>query len=102
VDVWAKVGIKGMAQVNLGTKRNSHQSLAALNRMATEVSEALSATLQRLGLPETGTLLPAPGVEPSLLVREPHRSAGTAEPGTPPAPSSSASPGAAAAPSADK
>jgi glucosyl-3-phosphoglycerate synthase len=85
VDVWAMVGIKGMAQVNLGTKRNSHQSLAALNRMATEVAEALSATLQRLGLPETGTLLPAPGVEPSLLVRGPHRSTSSADPAAPPA-----------------
>ena len=34
VEVWGRVGLGAMAQVQLGTKRNSHQSLAALNLMA--------------------------------------------------------------------
>lgn len=73
VEVWGQVGIEAMAQVDLGTKRNSHQSLAALNLMASEVVEALASTLQRLGIPDSGVIQPATGVEPRLIVRGPLR-----------------------------
>lgn len=41
VDVWRARGLDRMAQVGLGSKRNSHQSLAELGGMAREVIEAL-------------------------------------------------------------
>lgn len=70
VDVWRAVGIERMAQVDLGSKRNSHQELAALAGMSREVIEALAA---RLGEPTaaTGALLPAPGVDARLRERPP-------------------------------
>jgi len=70
VDVWRAVGIGGMAQVDLGSKRNSHQDLAALAEMSREVIEALAA---RLGEPTaaTGALRPAPGVGGRLHERPP-------------------------------
>jgi hypothetical protein len=43
-----------MAQVDLGTKRNSHQSLAALAMMARDVVAALAAELD-------GATQPSPG-----------------------------------------
>jgi glucosyl-3-phosphoglycerate synthase len=41
VDVWRAGGLDRMAQVGLGSKRNSHQALADLAGMAREVIEAL-------------------------------------------------------------
>jgi glucosyl-3-phosphoglycerate synthase len=61
VEVWHRIGLPGMAQVHLGTKRNAHQSLAALNGMASEVIAALSETLDRLHRPDLGVLRAAPG-----------------------------------------
>ena len=43
VDVWRARGLDRMAQVGLGSKRNSHQGLAELSGMAREVIEALLA-----------------------------------------------------------
>ncbi len=43
VDVWRARGLDRMAQVGLGSKRNSHQALADLGAMAREVIEALFA-----------------------------------------------------------
>jgi glucosyl-3-phosphoglycerate synthase len=60
VEVWHRIGLDGMAQVHLGTKRNAHQSLAALNGMASEVIAALSETLARLDRADLGVLRPAP------------------------------------------
>lgn len=70
LDVWRAVGTERMAQVDLGSKRNSHQDLAALADMSREVIEALAA---RLGEPsaKTGALVPAPGVDPRLGERPP-------------------------------
>ena len=71
VDVWRQLGIERMAQVDLGSKRNSHQSLAALAAMSREVIEALTS---RLGSPDgsrTGTIEPAPGVGRRLAERPP-------------------------------
>jgi glucosyl-3-phosphoglycerate synthase len=54
VEVWRRIGIERMAQVDLGTKRNSHQSLAALAMMARDVVAALAAELD-------GATQPSPG-----------------------------------------
>jgi glucosyl-3-phosphoglycerate synthase len=80
VDVWRRVGIERMAQVDLGTKRNSHQSLAALAVMAREVVAALAAELDDAAHPlpgnaaadhQHGNLRTAPGVHARLRRRPP-------------------------------
>jgi glucosyl-3-phosphoglycerate synthase len=43
LDVWRRGGLERMAQVGLGSKRNSHQPLVQLGEMAREVIEALIA-----------------------------------------------------------
>jgi glucosyl-3-phosphoglycerate synthase len=70
IDVWRATGIARMAQVDLGSKRNSHQDLAALAGMSREVIEALAARLRK---PTTasGALQPAPGVNARLRERPP-------------------------------
>lgn len=70
LDVWREVGIGRMAQVDLGSKRNSHQDLAALAGMSREVIEALAARL-REPTAATGALVPAPGGDPHLRERPP-------------------------------
>jgi glucosyl-3-phosphoglycerate synthase len=71
VDVWRRIGIERMAQVDLGTKRNSHQSLAGLSVMARDVIAALAAELDAAPDPEEhGQIRPAPGV-PARLRRRP-------------------------------
>ena len=42
VDVWRRIGLERMGQVDLGSKRNSHQSLASLAEMARDVVAALA------------------------------------------------------------
>jgi glucosyl-3-phosphoglycerate synthase len=42
LDVWRRVGIERMSQVHLGSKRNSHQSLASLAEMSRDVVAALA------------------------------------------------------------
>lgn len=71
VDAWRAVGIERMAQVDLGSKRNSHQSLAALAEMSREVIEALAARLGELEAPGTGALQPAPTAARRLRQRPP-------------------------------
>jgi glucosyl-3-phosphoglycerate synthase len=71
VEAWDRIGLEGMAQVDLGTKRNEHQSLSALNGMATEVINGLAETLDRLGRPDLGALPSAPGSAPVAVVRPP-------------------------------
>jgi len=71
LDAWDRVGIDGMAQVELGTKRNAHQPLAALAGMSSEVIAALADALARLGRDDTGTLTPAPGTGPEVTLRPP-------------------------------
>jgi glucosyl-3-phosphoglycerate synthase len=80
VDVWRRIGIERMAQVDLGTKRNSHQSLAALSGMARDVLAALAAELDAAAAelkdgPGTddkhGSVRAAPGVEARLSRRPP-------------------------------
>jgi glucosyl-3-phosphoglycerate synthase len=41
IEIWRRAGLARMAQVGLGSKRNSHQSLARLGEMSREVIEAL-------------------------------------------------------------
>lgn len=70
IDVWRAVGIAQMAQVDLGSKRNSHQDLAALAGMSREVIEALAARLREPST-STGALQPAPGLRARLRERPP-------------------------------
>lgn len=69
LDVWQQVGIEGMAQVELGTKRNAHQSLAALSGMSSEVIAAMAAALDRLDRDDTGRLQPVEGTGPEVVIR---------------------------------
>jgi glucosyl-3-phosphoglycerate synthase len=71
VDAWRAVGIERMAQVDLGSKRNSHQSLAALAEMSREVIAALAARLGELEGSDTGAIEPASAVAPRLRRRPP-------------------------------
>lgn len=71
VEVWNRVGLNGMAQVELGTKRNAHQPLAALAGMSAEVIAALAGALDRTGRGDTGRLTAVPGTGPRLSVRPP-------------------------------
>lgn len=75
VDVWARVGLAGMAQVNLGSKRNAHQDLAGLGAMARQVLEGLAVSLDRHADGSLGRMSPAPGHAPRLATRPPLREA---------------------------
>ena len=55
IDAHKLIGLERMAQVDLGTRQNRHQSLAALSRMALEVLAA--AETRTHGEPTTGSLL---------------------------------------------
>ena len=74
IEVWNRVGLDAMVQVDLGTKRNAHQSLSALNGMANEVIAALAEVLDRLDRPDLGRIEAAAGSRPSPVVRPPFRS----------------------------
>jgi glucosyl-3-phosphoglycerate synthase len=49
IDVWAAVGLEGMAQVDLDVRQNNHQSLQALAPMAYAVLQTMALRLQREG-----------------------------------------------------
>jgi glucosyl-3-phosphoglycerate synthase len=49
IDVWAAVGLEGMAQVDLDVRQNNHQSLQALAPMAYAVLQTVALRLQRDG-----------------------------------------------------
>jgi glucosyl-3-phosphoglycerate synthase len=72
VDVWRRIGLDRMAQVDLGSKRNSHQTLAALGGMAREVVEALLRRLEGIG-EGAGAVAPAAAWAPALELRPPLR-----------------------------
>ena len=63
IDVWRKIGLEGIAQVDLDEHRNRHQPLSALTPMAATV---LTTIAQRLRL--EGRLQ---GVEGELIERPP-------------------------------
>ena len=71
IEVWDRVGLDAMAQVDLGTKRNAHQSLSALNGMANEVVGALAEVLDRLDRPDLGRMTPAADSGSTPVVRPP-------------------------------
>ncbi len=71
IEAWRRVGIERMAQVDLGSKRNSHQSLAGLAEMARDVVVALATELEQGGGAPTGSLAGAPGGVPRLSRRPP-------------------------------
>lgn len=74
VEAWDRVGIGAMAQVDLGTKRNAHQSLSALNGMANEVVAALAEVLDRLDRPDLGRIGAAGEGRSGPVVRPPFAS----------------------------
>lgn len=49
IDIWKDVGIGGMAQVDIGERRQPHQSLHALGRMADTILAAVCERLHREG-----------------------------------------------------
>ncbi|MGA1213135.1 MAG: glucosyl-3-phosphoglycerate synthase, partial [Solirubrobacterales bacterium] len=71
VEVWNRVGLSAMVQVDLGTKRNAHQSLSALNGMANEVVAALAEVRDRLDRPDLGRIGAAADVRTDPVVRPP-------------------------------
>jgi hypothetical protein len=62
-----------MAEVDLASKRNDHQSLKALSNMSIEVAEGISRRLRsaRDQGAEVGALEPAASVEPRTVDRPP-------------------------------
>ncbi len=65
IDVYERVGLDGMSQVDLGTRQNRHQPLASLTRMSSVVLRTVAA---RQGLPAAlaGTLDGLDTTEPAL------------------------------------
>jgi glucosyl-3-phosphoglycerate synthase len=49
IDVWSRVGLAGMAQVDLGTRQNRHRQLAELTPMAAVVLQSVIKRLRREG-----------------------------------------------------
>lgn len=88
VEVWRRIGIARMAQAGLGSKRNSHQSLASLGKMAREVIEALATQAPGPGGEALGSIRPAPGWAPGLELRPPMRELAASESATAAVPSS--------------
>lgn len=73
IDVWKEVGMEGMAEVDLASKRNDHQSLKQLSNMSIEVAEGISrrlASARASGI-EVGSLEPALSVAPRTVDRPP-------------------------------
>lgn len=78
VDVWKAVGLSRMAQVDLGSKRNSHQTLSALSGMSRDVLEALARQIEADG-ERSGSIAPPARWRSRLSERPPFASLGTAE-----------------------
>jgi glucosyl-3-phosphoglycerate synthase len=72
IDVWRQRGLERMAQVDLGSKRNSHQRLAQLGEMSREVIEALLAQVRPADATAPGLSLPDGGMR-RLQTRPPLR-----------------------------
>jgi glucosyl-3-phosphoglycerate synthase len=59
IDVWKRVGIDGMAQVDIGERRQAHQPLKSLSGMASTILAAVSARLVEEGRLEADAAPPA-------------------------------------------
>jgi glucosyl-3-phosphoglycerate synthase len=59
IDVWKLVGIDGMAQVDIGERRQAHQPLKSLSGMASTILAAVSARLVEEGRLEADAAPPA-------------------------------------------
>jgi len=70
IEAWRRTGIGAMAQVDLGSKRNSHQALASLAEMSRDVLDALVQSLGD-GADSLGSIVPAPRQSPRLRLRPP-------------------------------
>lgn len=81
IDIWLEVGMEGMAEVDLASKRNDHQSLRQLSDMSIEVAEGISRRLAaaRASGVEVGSLEPAQSVEPRTVDRPPFDQARSTE-----------------------
>lgn len=66
VDVWRRSGLERMAQVDLGSKRNSHQPLPRLRKMSREVIEALLAEVGESGAAPISAEAIGPPVRPPM------------------------------------
>jgi glucosyl-3-phosphoglycerate synthase len=65
IDVWRRVGLEGMAQVDLDEHRNRHKSLAELTPMATTVLATIARRLEQEGRIRVGDAWSgAPGAPP--------------------------------------
>ena len=51
IDVWRRLGLEGIAQVDLDEHRNPHQPLSALTPMAATVLATIAARLRARGPP---------------------------------------------------
>lgn len=71
LEAWRRVGLEAMAQVDLGSKRNSHQALASLAEMAREVLDALAQSLDGGEAEGLGSIERAAGEGPRLRLRPP-------------------------------
>lgn len=73
IDVWRIAGLEKMAEVDLGSKRNDHQSLANLSKMAVEVAEGIARRLDgcREEGAQVGSLEPAESVSARTVDRPP-------------------------------
>ena len=69
LDVWNSVVAVALKKDELGTKRNAHQSLAALSGMSSEVIASMADTLERLGREDTGRLKTVEGTGPEIALR---------------------------------
>jgi glucosyl-3-phosphoglycerate synthase len=69
IDAYRRVGLRGLAQVDLDTRQNAHQELAALGTMATSVLQAVCARLVAEG--RLDAALPGRGDAGELVHRPP-------------------------------
>lgn len=67
IDVYEEVGIEAMAQVDLGERRNQHQSLFELGRMAYKVQAAVLRRLRDAGRLQLDELPPYTGPDGRVL-----------------------------------
>ena len=67
IDAWRLAGMDALAQCRLGERRNRHQPLRSLSRMAYEVTVAVQRRVEGMPEPLLGPLLA--GGEPGEVLR---------------------------------
>ena len=66
IDALRMVGLDALAEVDLGTRQNSHQSLRALSAMAAEVMVAVERRIGAPSRPASPGFRPRPGSESEI------------------------------------